>query len=720
MLKELGPITARLAAADRRVQTEKGGSLLLRAVPWFFLCILLAFALDAFLHLDGFSRLLLMGVWFLGGLILLGVSAYVAFVRRNSHEHVARLLEDREPSLGSKLINLLQLHAQAEDASKAPMTRQLAQMAVADYSQELDCVDLDRVARTDRLRRDLKRGAWFALGFAGVLGLFYNVTLAELPRFADPFGDHPPFSFTRLEIVEPSTNNAVVYKQSAGIKVKHAGHRPDELFLTFHPPNEPHKAVTVPMFDKGRDGFFQQIENIQTDLMVVAHTKNRHSLSKARLITVLLTPKMDKAFVQVAPPEYTGLKPEEKPFQFKSVRALIGSQVRFRLQSNRPLREGTVELLKPGAEPQRIALAKSGENEVTGVLEARETGRLRFSFVDVDGISSEELWEGSLTVTHDLSPEIQIVNPNKDGFVAIDYPLEVQVEANDDYGVKQVRLHRAVNKEFLPVETVAYDKITRHAREVRFVDFKQMGLKPGDLLTLFAEVIDTAPEPNLARSQTINLAIISVEEYNEFLREQTDLGDIEAKYADLLDKFHEQIEEQRKLGKDIDALREKLAKADAARKEALQQELDKLLARQNELNQKLNKLADQMENFVRKDPLYDVEAELQGLLAEKAQQIRDSTKQTDSRTQDIAQQSSPPSGQRQLTPGMLSSFKRASDEQIERLAAAEKQAREDVVEPLHELAQLHDVVKNFNRFQELFEAQQMIAAQTAAYNRAGP
>jgi len=34
------------------------------------------------------------------------------------------------------------------------------------------------------------------------------------------------------------------------------------------------------------------------------------------------------------------LKAEEKPYAFKGVQALEGSEIRFRLQSNRPLREG--------------------------------------------------------------------------------------------------------------------------------------------------------------------------------------------------------------------------------------------------------------------------------------------------------------------------------------------------------------------------------------------
>ena len=62
-------------------------------------------------------------------------------------------------------------------------------------------------------------------------------------------------------------------------------------------------------------------------------------------------------FVRVAPPAYTGLKAEEKPYAFKGVQALEGSEIRFRLQSNRPLREGTVEITAGDQPPKRFVVA---------------------------------------------------------------------------------------------------------------------------------------------------------------------------------------------------------------------------------------------------------------------------------------------------------------------------------------------------------------------------
>ncbi len=82
-----------------------------------------------------------------------------------------------------------------------------------------------------------------------------------------------------------------------------------------------------------------------------------------------------------------------------------------------------------------------------------------------------------------------------------------------------------------------------------------------------------------------------------------------------------------------------------------------------------------MENFVRDNPLYDVEKDLQESLRQQAESIRDSTQTNDAATRDIAQRSSPPGGPRQLSPEMLEILKKASDEQVARLGGAHQRNR---------------------------------------------
>ncbi len=711
-------ILARIADADRFLQRERAGVGLLRAIPWLLAIIPAVFAVDVILHLPPAERLVILVGAILSGVLVLARAAYLAWGRSNSPEHTARVLECRDPQLGSKLMNLLQLGEQASEPALSPFTRELANQATEECAQELLAFDLPALAKTNEVRQQAKHALVALLGIAALLMAAFDVSRTEFPRFLDPFGDHPPYSFTHLEIVEPAAENiSVVYGEAQLFTVRATGHRPADVFLSSYPVGHPDQVTKAPMFDKGEHGFSQQIEGIKSDLMVFAQTRNGHSVSKQRRVSVVLTPKLEKAWVKISPPAYTGLVPEERPLQFKSLKALEGSEMQFRLQSNRPLGSGRIELIKSSSDMQTIAMAPSGANEVSGVVTATDSARLRFAMVDRDGHPSEETWELSLNVTHDLPPDVQIVEPPGDSFVAMDFKVNVIAEASDDYGVKALRIHRARNGQWVDPKVTTPGAVTRNLRDTITLDFKQMELEEGDVFSFFAEAIDTAPQEHVARTPVVNLTVITTDDYNNFLRERLDLTDIDAKYSDLFNQLHDLAEEQRKLGEQIDTLKQQMAESkDPA---ALASKLDALLARQNEENTKLNKLADEMDSFVRDKPLYDVESDFREMLQQKAQQIRESTTSNDQASQKTAQQSSPAKGGRQMNEQMLSDLKKASDAQLEKLGAAEEAAREEVQQPLEDMSKMQKIMEDLNHIEDLLRAQQNLEQQAKAYDRAG-
>jgi len=720
MLNERQTVLSRLAAADRRRQKEAGGLLLLRGLRYSCLAILAAFAADVALHLGPGWRLGLLAAMLGAAATLLGAAWRLAFVCRNRLERIARFLETRSPALGSRLINLLQLQDQVSDPSLAPLTRRLAEMAVAGYAAELSGTPLERLARTGQLRLHAGRAGLAVLSFAAVLAVFLRVAAVEAARFIDPYGDHPPYSFTRLAIVEPgSAGTNVLYGKGLILKVKAAGHQPKEVFLTTFPPGHPEQAATLAMFDQGGGGFQQLVDHIQSELRAVAHTKDRASLSKQVRLGVVLTPQLERAFVQIAPPAYTGLKAEEKPYAFKGVQALEGSEVRFRLQSNRPLRDGRLDLTAGEHALQQVLLKRTGDNEVAGAFVATESGRLRFSLNDATGLPSQADWEGALTVTHDLPPEIALVEPARDALVALDFKFQARIEASDDYGLRCVRIHRAVNGVYPAPKVVSYQGIVTESHETLDFDLAQMGVKPGDVLSLFAEALDTAPQTNVARSQTVRLSVISVEDYNDLLRRQTDLADTEAKYTALTDDLRELLEDQKRLGDSARQLEEQAAKANPNERDQLASRLDQLLAGQKQLNRKLDQHAERLEHFVRDNPLYDVERDLQDGLRQQAAQIRQSTAENQAAAADVARRSSPPAGGRQVSPALAGDFKKASDNQLARLGAAQDKTAKDVAGTLEDLSLMQELQKDFNQFEDLHRVQKQLAAQAQPYNRPG-
>ena len=129
--------------------------------------------------------------------------------------------------------------------------------------------------------------------------------------------------------------------------------------------------------------------------------------------------------------------------------------------------------------------------------------------------------------------------------------------------------HRGLNSVFSAPKIFSYTNIVRDSRETFDFNFAELGIQPGDIVSLFAEAMDNAPQPHLARSQMVRLQVISVEDYNNFLREQSDIADAEAKYAELNDDLQALIERQKQLGKNVQKLKDQLAKADGQQRQAL-------------------------------------------------------------------------------------------------------------------------------------------------------
>ena len=96
----LGPLAARLLTADRILQKERGGTALLRRWQWIAGFLFVCFITDVAVHLAAGPRVALGAAFVLLALCGAGWCAWIAWGRRNSFEHVARVLESRHPRLG--------------------------------------------------------------------------------------------------------------------------------------------------------------------------------------------------------------------------------------------------------------------------------------------------------------------------------------------------------------------------------------------------------------------------------------------------------------------------------------------------------------------------------------------------------------------------------------------------------------------------------------------
>jgi hypothetical protein len=688
---------------------------LLRSALWLVAAIPLLLVADVLFHFSDALRLAgVVGV-VIAGLAVIAVAFFLAFFVHPPLLRVARLLESRNPELGSKLVNILQLEADSRSESAAPLTRELALRAVADSGKSLDLPALPRLAREAVIPRRA-RNALLATLVLALLSVFggrhvHNQWL----RFIDPYGDHPPFSLTRLEILKPAPDEKVLYGGDRTVEARASGHQPRELFLTAVATDGGSPAVTLPMSARGDGTFVARLENIRQPLELTAHTADMGSRSHKRLLDLILIPQIGQAVVRITPPAYTGQPARENPYRFTALQILEGSEIHFQIKSNRPLGSGSVQFESgnEAATPLPLLPAPEGPGDVAHAeITALNSGRLTFNLIDVSGNAAAETPTASLTVTRDQAPVIAITVPEKDALVVEGLTVPIVVDATDDFGLHSMRLHIGINDKFLTIDPVQFDKpdIRRH-RIQHDLDLAALGAKAGDKIVVFAEAVDTRPEPQLARTTTRRMEIITEAEYNDRLRAEADVAMIAGKYEDLLDRFQEQINEQKLIEEKLAGLEEKAAAGGDP--EDVLTEFAEAFSEQSHLNERLERMAEEMSGFGRENPVYDFEKELQENLQQQAEAIRESVKANRAEGEQAIENGPPPPAA--PTPEMIEELGKAATAQRERLQGGGDKAEQEIREPLQDLARLHELMKDFNRFQQLAGEQQELAEQSKAY-----
>lgn len=536
---------------------------------------------------------------------LLGLAAvsFIAFairrVVRVGELSVARRFETADATLGSAMTNAVQLSRGVPCARNTDVEALLRLQAIdrgRRTSGGLGTWAVERRAMLSLLLVAAVAGAvWL-----GVWLTYSGLFSAVFPRFSDPRGDHPPFSDLSFA-VEPG-NAEVAYAGSIEIKARAAGRPVERLFLMARnvgksvETSEPTRTI---MFLSPDGSFFQALANIRE------HTEYWVSDGRARshrfTIGIRYTPRITMAECKVAYPEYTGGKvrrlkllgagktgraaPEGSVLSGEH-RIPLDSTVSFRIASNRPLASGRLVLTPVmGGKREEIALRKVGDNKestcVAGSFKFSGAVAFSLSVEDVDGLVCRNPLRGRFAVLPDERPRLSVLEPGKHAVATPDVSIPIRVRAEDDHAVSEIMWFRNHNRSMdrrRAVDLMPDVKgSSKRVRAETSLDFKDLGVRPGDSISYFFEAVDNDPRgPNVATSRVYRIDIISVEQYTRILRMMAARRALFGAYDQLgswLGRLAERGEElardpnaksapaeMKRLVKDIDEYREALAK----------------------------------------------------------------------------------------------------------------------------------------------------------------
>ncbi|MBW6515091.1 MAG: hypothetical protein K0B81_00565 [Candidatus Cloacimonetes bacterium] len=330
-----------------------------------------------------------------------------------------------------------------------------------------------------------------------------------------------------------------------------------------------------------------------------------HAVSDTFYVQVFEEPSVRDITLRYNYPAYSGLEPETEYQSSGNIRGLINTRVTIEIETNNPLEEALL-IFSDGS---LITMERLGRTVFEGGFTLQNSGTYHLLLTDFLGNQSRRL-ERPITVIPDKVPEIKIIYPGRDTIFTQNMMQRMKFFATDDFGLKNLKLHYHINENEPIVQTLR-ERIAGNTIEQDYVlDLSGTYMLPGDRIVYWVEISDNAPTPQTATSQRYVLRFPSIEEI---------FAEIEREEEMKMESFRRSIEISRELQQEFEQKRREMMKREEFDWED-RQELEQFLQRQDDLNQQIDKIADEYQQLLEK---FEDNPSLSQETLEKMERIRD-------------------------------------------------------------------------------------------------
>lgn len=667
--------------------------------------VLLMVYSDVLLQLSGDARLLLDGA---AALLLLGTAAftYFRYTRAVSEARlVARLVEQDEPSLHNDLINALEFEQTLATDSPLAVSRPLMREEVSIAFNRAATVQRVRTLTPPSLRKEAQVLAIGLIAALACIIVFKNAFASVLPRFLDPYGDHPPYSATRLAM-DPA-GITVDYGENVSIVATADGVQPEEVALVLED-SDGRIVNELPMLRNTDGKYAQTIEHATQDLTYYARIERGRS--KRFQLAIGKTPRIGAVNISYTYPAYTKLPARTRQLGPDGVvRAYEGTQVEMSIASNRPLNGGELRVggdtfaLKPGGDPQ----------SVLGTFTLRQSNDLEARIVDIEQNPSRDVFRGRVELQPDTKPRIAVVSPGRQSFAIPSAQVPIEIEAQDDLGVANITLFRSLNGSNDLSKTIfSSDGGDTQVTVIEVLDLADLGLRPGDVIDFYATAADTYPNvPQMEATPSHQIMIISDEQLQSFMQQETTSEDLKNQYAEFSDQLGALAKEQQ----EIEALTQTLKNAAAAGAQLQpddQKKLEELSKRQSDLAEQTRQAGDAMRKKASEPVTFDIEKEFNKSLQEMAARLDRAREAMEKSAQGLKDSNQGDAAAQQLK---LADAEQQQQEALKQLGQNKDQFAQQVDQPLDNMDRMYKLLQDVETFKEIYAAQVNLERQARSY-----
>ncbi len=302
-------------------------------------------------------------------------------------------------------------------------------------------------------------------------------------------------------------------------------------------------------------------------------------------IDVIHNPILTTLNLVLTPPKYTGEPADTLLDNGGNVQALEGTEVSVSAVANNALAGAWVRFGSGDNQPVRFSQKKVDFDFV-----ALEDGSYSIFLEDDAGHKTDEPLVYSINVYRDNPPLVDVLEPGADATLPRSLVVDVGFIATDDYGVARASIfYRKNGEEKYRTRSIALGAESGRREIARSFewDLSDVPLFPGNYVEYFLEVADNnvVTGPGIARSPIFHIAVPTMAELYEGIKDQ------ESRRADLLEQT---VAESKALKERLEKLSREFKKTENM-DWAHQKEVDKAIASQEQIEEKLGEIEQSLE-----------------------------------------------------------------------------------------------------------------------------
>lgn len=505
-----------------------------------------------------------------------------------STRSIAVQISERQPELGDRLINLLDL----SEGRRSDAPESLVDGAVQMLGREVEPVPFEAAEDFARARRAARIAAFPILAIIVFLTAAPGAFMGASKRLLSPgvHYDRPaPFSL----VVEPGSIE-LARGASMAIRVRPEGaSHPRSITLSIN--NLDEELVEEVHISADSNGVFRhEIANVRKSFRY--RVAASPVTSPWFVTTVTEHPLVRNLQVTVQYPAYTGIPPQKLDANVGDVSGLPGSKAQLEVVLGGS-KAATARIEFDEAEPRPLEIL---DGRATGSFTIERPDRYRIVIENDRGVQNRDPISYSIGVVSDASPAIVLLRPEADATLTETLTVDLLARISDDYGFRDLTLHyRLAESRFgEPSETFQSLSIPLSApRQLdQDVDFQwaitrmtDLDLVPGDVVEYFLRVRDNdsyagfkAAETELHRLRLPSLA----EQYEQLRNEQDGVTAEMENVAEMARQIDQQFQQ----------LRDEIRRKQSADWED-ERQIEQLQQQQQRLEQHVDEISRQVESM---------------------------------------------------------------------------------------------------------------------------